>query len=377
MPEKYDSVKTSDGRAWIKPSCLPELCKVDAVVFDCDGVLVDARRSYDATITEVAERILRENIGINSPRKNFTPNLIRQLRRTGGFNNDWDSTYALILFSIMALPKSEAHRLAHESLPNGSKESLRISPREIRTVVDEFCSTTTDLSIGCEAVNSYLHTAQLSRDSASVIATVQEQLGYPGSPPNSFLSTLFDEIYHGPKLFQRMYGVQAHHYKGRGFIENERLLIRRKDLETLSKLLGGRRLALVTGRPYLATKHVLRDMMKYFNREASFFIGDLDVHPKLAPQLTQFRKPSGRSLIHTQRNLSSEMLLYVGDSAEDARMAEDAKRLKVRVLFAGIYGTGIGHEEQSKFFRDRGADLILPTVRQVPIILRAAKNEKR
>jgi HAD superfamily hydrolase (TIGR01549 family) len=174
-----------------------------------------------------------------------------------------------------------------------------------------------------------------------------------------------------------MYGVPASHYKGRGFIENERLLIRRKDLETLVRLLGGRRLALVTGRPYLATKHVLRDMMRYFNREASVFIGDLDVHPQLAPQLTQFRKPSGRSLIHAQRRLSSETLLYVGDSAEDARMAQDARRLKVPVLFVGIYGTGPGHEEQSKFFRDQGADLVLPTVRQVPIILKAMKNEKR
>jgi HAD superfamily hydrolase (TIGR01549 family) len=374
MPEKYDSIKTSDGRAWIKPSCLPELSKVDSVVFDCDGVLVDARRSYDATITEVAERILYENVGINSPGKNFTPNMIRQLRQTGGFNNDWDSTYALILFSILALPKNEAHRLAHEGIPNGSKESLRISSKEIRTVVDEFCSTTTDLSLGCEAVNSYLNTAQLSRDSASVIATVQEQLGYPGSPPSSLLSTLFDEIYHGPKLFRKMYGVQAHHYKGKGFIENERLIIRRKDLETLSRLLGGRRLALVTGRPYLATKHVLRDMMKYFKREASVFIGDLDVHPELATQLNQFRKPSGRSLIHAQQKLPSETLLYVGDSAEDVRMAEDARRLKVRVLFAGIYGTGPGHEEQSKFFRDRGADLVLPTVRQIPIILRTVKK---
>ncbi len=237
--------------------------------------------------------------------------------------------------------------------------------------------TTADLGIGCEAVNSYIDTADLSLDSASVIATVQEQLGYPGSPPRSFLSTLFDEIYHGPRLFRTMYGVPASHYKGRGFIENERLLIRRKDLETLVRLLGGRRLALVTGRPYLATKHVLRDMMKYFNREASVFIGDLDVHPKLAPQLTQFRKPSGRSLIHAQRNLSSETLLYVGDSAEDARMAQDARRLKVPVLFAGIYGTGPGHEEQSKFFKDQGADLILPTVRQVPIILKVIKNEKR
>jgi phosphoglycolate phosphatase-like HAD superfamily hydrolase len=371
MPEKYGSISTSDGRAWIKPSSLKSLSEVDAVIFDCDGVLVDASKSYDATIAEVVKRILLENTRTNSPEKNVTLNLVRQLRRTGGFNNDWDSTYALILFSIMALPKSELHRLALESPTNGSREPLRISPRDIEKVVDEFCSAKRDLGIGAEAVNRDIQTAHLTHDSASVVAKLQKQLGYPGGPPKSLLSTLFDEIYHGPRLFRKMYGVRAQNYKEIGFIENERLLIRRRHLEMLSRLLGSRRLALVTGRPYLATKHVLRDMMKYFNRRASIFIGDLDVHPKLAPMLKQFRKPSGRSLIHAKRNLSSETLLYVGDSAEDAKMAEDARRLRVPVLFAGIYGTGLGHEEQSKFFRHQGADLVLPTVRQLPMILRA------
>jgi phosphoglycolate phosphatase-like HAD superfamily hydrolase len=374
MPEKYDSISTSDGRAWIKPSSLKSLSEVDAVIFDCDGVLVDASKSYDATIAEVVKRILLENTRTNSPEKNVTLNLVRQLRRTGGFNNDWDSTYALILFSIMALPKSELHRLALEGPTNGSREPLRISPRDIEKVVDAFCTAKRDLGIGAEAVNRYIQTAHLTHDSASVVAKLQNQLSYPGSPPKSLLSTLFDEIYHGPRLFRKMYGVRAQNYKETGFIENERLLIRRRHLEMLSRLLGSRRLALVTGRPYLATKYVLRDMMKYFNRRASIFIGDLDVHPKLAPMLKQFRKPSGRSLIHAKRNLSSETLLYVGDSAEDAKMAEDARRLRVPVLFAGIYGTGLGHEEQSKFFRHQGADLVLPTVRQVPMILRAEKK---
>ncbi len=173
----------------------------------------------------------------------------------------------------MALPKSEARRLAHEGLPNGSTGVTPIfHPEKSATVVDEFCSTTADCEHwlrSCEQLSSHYSSVHrfLPRSSPRYRSSSATQVAHP----RSLLSTLFDEIYHGPTLFRRMYGVQAHHYKGRGFIENERLLIRPKDLETLSRLLGGRRLALVTGRPYLATKHVLRDMMKYFNRESIGF----------------------------------------------------------------------------------------------------------
>ena len=40
------------------------LGKVDAVAFDCDGVLIDARRSYDATIRVVVETMVEETAGV-------------------------------------------------------------------------------------------------------------------------------------------------------------------------------------------------------------------------------------------------------------------------------------------------------------------------
>ena len=377
MRERYESMQTSDGLAWIKSSSIPESREVDAVVFDCDGVLVNSQRSYDATIVEVTKRILSELVGISTARNDYLVKLVRQLRKTGGFNNDWDSTYALILFSILALPERENRRLSQEELPDGSQKSRRVSSKRLGTVVDEFCSTPIGTRIGYAAVNSYLHTARLTNNSRALIGTVQQKLGYPGSPPRSLLSTLFDEVYHGPQLYQSMYGAEARHYKGRGFIENERLLIRMGDLRILGKLLGRGRLAIVTGRPYLAAKYVLRKMMRYFDRNASVFIGDIDVYPELASRLAKLRKPGGRSMVHVQRTLSSEMLLYVGDSAEDANLVENARRMKVPVLFAGIYGTERENGEQLRFFKDREADLILPTVRVLPALLRSVKYENR
>src|SRR5438445_1893531 len=82
------------------------LKKVDAVAFDCDGVLIDARRSYDATIIAVVEMLVKELTGLRLRIAKVAPILIAAIRRTGGFNSDWDTTYALTLISVVALEKT-------------------------------------------------------------------------------------------------------------------------------------------------------------------------------------------------------------------------------------------------------------------------------
>jgi phosphoglycolate phosphatase-like HAD superfamily hydrolase len=207
-----------------------------------------------------------------------------------------------------------------------------------------------------------------------VIDALKEQLGYPGSPPNSLLASLFDEIYHGPVLFRRMYDVEARQYRGKGLIENERLLIKRRDLESSDRILGGGRLAIITGRPYLPTEHVLHEILDCFNPNASLYIGDID---RGRSELTAFRKPSGRGLTHARRALSSDMLLYVGDSAEDLEMVENARLEEEPVLSAGVYGTNVDRATHLKFLFERGTDLILPTARKITDLLRFVRDEKR
>jgi HAD superfamily hydrolase (TIGR01549 family) len=216
-----------------------------------------------------------------------------------------------------------------------------------------------------------------SKTHEAVLVSLKNELGYPGSPPKALLSTLFDEVYHGPELFRRMYGVEAEHYRKKGLIENERLLIKRRDLTNTNRILGGQRLAIITGRPYLATEHVLNDILGCFNVQASLFLGDIDVHPELAPKLASYRKPNGEGLNHIRRALSSTTLLYVGDSAEDIEMVENARRDHELTLSAGIYGASLNQSEQLRFFLGRGTDIILPSARRVSDILRMVRHEKR
>jgi phosphoglycolate phosphatase-like HAD superfamily hydrolase len=376
MREEYEVIRTPTGEAWIKSAQVEQLQKVDAIAFDCDGVLVDARQSYNATIPKVVDQLLNATFQVRLPWKQFAPRMITMLRRTGKFNNDWDTTYALTLFSMLSLPTRVVQDLILNprsgTRPGYSKLAVMT---KIFSTVKNFCSKLLNEDAPI-AVNRFVNRNVQSIIHKQLLVSLQEKLGYPGSPPHGLLSTLFDEVYHGPVLFRRIYGVAAQHYQKRGLIENERILVRERDLYDVNKLLGRRRLAIITGRPYLATEYVLHDMLNYFNVQASLFIGDIDVHPELAGRLAPFRKPSGRGLGYVRRALLSRMLLYVGDSAEDIEMVENARRDKEPALSAGIYGTNSDPSEHLRFFFKRRTDLILPTARSVPEVLRFVKYEK-
>ena len=98
-------------------------------------------------------------------------------------------------------------------------------------------------------------------------------------------------MYFGASLFKRLHGVPASSPRARGLIELERTLVTRKTLESLAKRLGGARLAMVTGRPYLGTEHSLgKRFMSYFDRDSSMFIGDADIDPDLRDGVRQVQE---------------------------------------------------------------------------------------
>lgn len=355
MPERYELLRTDDGQAWVRSSSIGGLRHVDAVVFDCDGVLIDASKSYDATIIKVTDRLVQELLGTKLHWEQFGPSLILQLRRTGLFNNDWDTTYALTVLSALALSDAPTpHRTSDASVM-------------IRKIIKEFTASVNEFAPAHESVNEYLKGALDSSQDCNV-SKVQEKLGYPGSPPQSYLATVFDEIYHGPRLYRQMYRSTARYYRGKGLIERERILVGRRNLDSLNVLLGKKKLAITTGRPFLAAKHVLKSILAYFNRKASIFLGDIDVYPELSPELSVFRKPSGQGLVHASKILPSKMLLYVGDSAEDVMMVKNAQS-EISAMSAGVYGTSVDRADQVRFLRNRSVDLILPTARSLPTVL--------
>ncbi len=339
------------------------LGKVDAVVFDCDGVLIDARRSYDATIRVVVETMVEGMTGVRLRLARATPGLIATIRRTGGFNSDWDTTYALTLFSLVALAQRRAGR---DSKGSGAVEALA-------GVTAGFGSS--PRGRGQLAVDSFLESEFPSMKDS--LDKSREYLGYPSTPPQGRLTTVFDELYFGGSLFEKVHGVRASDPRAKGLIELERTLVSRKTLESLGERLGDGRLAMVTGRPFLGTEHSLgKEIMRYFDMDASMFIGDADIDPSLRAEYDGYRKPSPKALVRAQEKLSSETLLYVGDSAEDLMMVQNARRKGLKgFLFAGVYETS-ARADQASFFQREGSDVVVETVNRLPSgLLLAPKSD--
>ena len=69
--------------------------KIDGIIFDCDGVLVDVSKSYDLAIKEATAYVLERFAGIKSIP--ITTEIISGFKATGGFNDEVDVTYASIL----------------------------------------------------------------------------------------------------------------------------------------------------------------------------------------------------------------------------------------------------------------------------------------
>ncbi len=330
------------------------LANVDAVVFDCDGVLIDARKSYDATIGVVVETMVEELTGVRPRLAKAMPRLISMVRRTGGFNSDWDTTYALALFSFTAV-----------------EERKEVGLMRSGSVTDAVTSITAGFGSaprgrGQEAVDSFLEEEFPSHK--GILDRAREFLGYPETPPKGRMTTVFDELYFGASLFRKVHGFPARRRFDKGLIDSERTLIEEKTLESLAERLGVGRLAMVTGRPFVGTEYSLgKGVMSAFDRGSSMFVGDADVEPGLRAEYDSYRKPSPNALLRAKEKLSSETLLYVGDSAEDLMMVRNARRLGLAgYLFAGVYGTSPVKADQVSFFEREGSDIILGTVNQIP-----------
>lgn len=70
--------------------------RLDTLVFDMDGPLVDTSRSYRVAIVETARNLLIAQGASEQMLARVNLAHVEQLKRQGGLNNDWDCTAALI-----------------------------------------------------------------------------------------------------------------------------------------------------------------------------------------------------------------------------------------------------------------------------------------
>jgi HAD superfamily phosphatase len=301
----------------------------DCVLFDIDGVLVDIRKSYNAAIKETVDYVLKFITG-NSFRTLVTDQIILKFRQSGGFNNDTDTSYAIILAILANPPKSISQgRKFLTQVAENSDESGYIS-------VEKF--------LAIYGIDKW-----------------KKVLTYPAPVKDSMLARVFDEIFYGPDLFRKQDHLEPKYWTtGRPLIKNDRLAVSAKTMKKLNKMFKGK-LAIVSGRSRLAAEYSLQPIIKYFNSDACVFLED---------KKRKYAKPSPYAVKHAMKVMGARTAVYVGDSAEDLLMARRAeKEIGAKIAFVGIYGNSSAPDETIDKFKQEGVEAIIRSVNQLPNII--------
>ncbi len=187
----------------------------DAIVFDCDGVLIDVTNSYDKTIIKTTDLVLKQLADISDSIP-ITAQIIDEFKKTGGFNDEVDLTYAAIL-SLTA---------AYKMKTDPSKFILQVISNADQT--------------GINSVEKFLDNLCID------ISEIKKELDYPGRHSENPLYSIFDQLFYGPELYQKLFNKKSQ-FNEKGFIEYDEVIVSEELLDRLKKRFDNK-IAIVTGR---------------------------------------------------------------------------------------------------------------------------------
>ncbi len=317
--------KKSEG-IYIDNSGIDVLNEIDAVIFDCDGVLIDVSKSYDLAILKTTQYALENFAKINDA-IDIDFKIIDGFKSTGGFNDEVDLTYAAII-SLVAAKKLEKDQTSF-----------------IFDVIKNADSS------GILSVEKYL-------ENQVNISDIKKQLSYPGAHHENPLYQIFDQLFYGPELYQKLF-KNSSKFSESGLIEQDDVILNNLLIEQLQKKFDSK-IAIVTGRGKESISYSLKTLLEKFDLKNSVFLED---------ESRELAKPNPQSLLDSIKGMNSVSTLYVGDSMEDFIMANKASDLGSKTIFCGIIGTSKNPQEKLELFNQNEAILVLDSINLLPKVL--------
>ena len=161
LTKKFDGIYVDDSK-------IDALNEIDAIIFDCDGVLIDITKSYDLAIIKTTQYILKNFAKIDDA-IDVDFKIIDGFKSTGGFNDEVDLTYAAII-SLVAAKKLEKDQTSFvfDVIKNADSSGIISVEKYLKNLVD--------------------------------ISDIKKQLSYPGTHHQNPLYQIFDQLFYGPEL---------------------------------------------------------------------------------------------------------------------------------------------------------------------------------
>lgn len=285
------------------------MSKIDTVVFDVDGVLIDVSKSYTQAVKDTVRHYVK-----NAEADTTLEQRIAALRRAGGFNNVWDLAYGLI-----ALVR------AREKLSDPDQGPLE---------AEEIAAMTGGR--GLEFVSTLVQ---------------------PGALPEyEEVRATGERLYWGSDTAEQPQRGGTDHESERGLRMLEQPLVTFGFFDKLRGL-GVNKLGILTGRNKRETRHAL-EILGYTCQSPFDVILTSE----------EFSKPDPAALFYLARVLETTRGIYVGDTGDDLRLVQEYSKSATRhgPTFASVMiATGPGAD----YFKRNGADVVLGTAGELPRLL--------
>ena len=287
--------------------------RVEGIVLDIDGVLVDVSRSYRRAIVETLDRLYGDTL---------TQADIQAFKNAGGFNNDWELTDAGALYLV------------------ASREGLRMGVGEFTEAI--------------EAAGGGLAAAR------GVIADrVESPEDIEADWDPERVRSIFQQFYLGSERFRDLEGAEPE-LDVPGFIEDETVLIQPDTIEALTRSFA---VGVFTGRP-AAEAEIALDRVGL----------KIDPDHRITMDDAVPGKPDPAGLVQLADRLDCSAIAFAGDTLDDIETARNAASADpdrdyygVGVLTGGVTGPG-----GRQLYAEAGADLVVETVNELPNVLEPA-----
>lgn len=281
--------------------------RADAVVLDIDGVLVDVADSYRRAIVESVDRVYGDTIDRAD---------VQLFKDAGGFNNDWELTYAVALYVL-------ARRAGF--------------PLSLETFTGKVGAS----GGGLEAAETVVADHLDPHDREQVYAEWDRDR----------LRDVFQQLYLGADRYRAIEGGDPDpDLAGEGFVHDEPTLLAP---DTRDALLDQFDVGVLTGRPAAEADIALDRVGLALPDDHRFTMDDWEEG-----------KPHPKALVTLAERFDADSVVFVGDTLDDVETAVNASETDPDREYhgVGVLTGGLTGDEGRAKYETAGATAVVETV---------------
>jgi len=326
ISEKLNSNYLFSEDIILNKKILDKLSRVDTLVFDIDGVLIDVRDSFRKAVCQTVQFYFKKILGFQGSQNLINPEEVEYFKMVGGFNNDWDLTSAVVLFYLM------------KARENNLKEV-----DELRSIKPDIKTFTTKMLSPGGGLAKVIDLIEKDGQVKEWILSLWDK---------DLITKIFQQIYAGEEYCFNIYGFRPSLIKKDGLIKQERIIIDKKKKDFLQQYFS---IGILTGR----NRREARIALEILGWD------DIISEEKITTADDGLEKPHPQGLKRLSASLKTKLGIYVGDIRDDLVTVKNFNKevRKTKFLSAIVLAEGFNLENKLvNFYLNEGVDLLAQDV---------------